>query len=936
MYPLGYSMQRHARAIRFGNYFAILFALLAMALAATGAFAQTVTHVTNPFANATFYVNPDWTNEVATAGAGQSATLAAKDAVVGTYPTAVWMDRIAAISGGGGRMSLQQHVNAALSQQAGTGKPIVVELMIYDLPQRDCAALASNGEISIAGGDTITNADGTKTTLTGTGLQEYENDYITPIANILGSVANNPNIRFVLVVEDDSLPNLITNVGQAPNPAIAACVAANGGVSGAPSLTGVYVQAIQFALNTFHQFPNVYNYLDVGHHGWLGWPNNFQPGVNFLTAVAKGTTAGIPSVDGFITNTANYGPTHEPFMTATQSIGGQALNSATFYHSNPFIEELTYASSLDAAFITAGFPSTVGFLIDTSRNGWGSPSRPTGPSTSTDLNTFVNASKIDGRTDMGQWCNQPNAGLGVPPTVNPGGFANLQAYIWAKPPGESDGNYPGSVFNGVTSTVGDPNCNPTHNNALANNQPSNAVPNSPHAGTFWISYFNMLVTNALPVVPTTTTPSFSISSSGVSVLQGQSATTSVTVSAINGFGGVVSLTASGLPTGVTASFSPSQITGSAGSTLTLTAAGNATVGPATVTITGTSTGTGTTPPITQTTTITVTVIAKPDFSMSVTPATLNVNAGTTGTATVSIGFVGGLTGSVAVQASGLPSGVQANFSPNSVNANGSITVSFFAQPNTPNESGTVTITGTNGQGATAITHTVTIALSVGGIVNNNPGFTLSSTNATLSVAAGASATDTITITDTGGFTGAVTLSATGLPTGFTAAFATNPATASSVLTLTAPSTATAGSTFMLTVNGSGTSAAGMALTGSTTIAVTVGGGNNGGGNCHIGYTITNHWNPGFQVALSIDNTSSTAISGWTLSWTFANGQTISQLWNGAETQSGAVVTVTDLGYNKNIAAGASYKDAGFVGVWNQVTNSIPTAFTLNGAACTVN
>ena len=436
----------------------------------------------------------------------------------------------------------------------------MVELVIYDLPDRDCAALASNGELSIAGGDTIIGPNGTPITLTGTGLQEYENDYIMPIVNTLQTVASNPNIRFVLVVEDDSLPNMITNVGQAPNPAIPACVAANAGVSGSPSLNGVYVQGIQFALNQFHKLPNVYNYLDVGHHGWLGWPNNFQPGVNFLTAVAKGTTAGLASVDGFITNTANYGPTTEPFMTSDESIGGQPVHSATFYHFNPFIDEQTYAAALDAAFVQAGFPSTVGFLIDTSRNGWGSASRPNGPSTSTVVDTFVNASKIDGRNDMGQWCNQPNAGLGVPPTVNPGGFANLQAYVWIKPPGESDGNYPGSVFNGVTSTVGDPNCNPTHTNSLANNTPTNAVPNSPRAGTFWAPYFTMLVQNAFPAV--------SAGPSGFTVIPestfingspgGMSLTDTLTISGATG--AVTLASVSGLPPGVTIFFTPNPTT----------------------------------------------------------------------------------------------------------------------------------------------------------------------------------------------------------------------------------------------------------------------------------------------------------------------------------------------------------------------------------------
>jgi len=118
-----------------------------------------------------------------------------------------------------------------------------------------------------------------------------------------------------------------------------------------------------------------------------------------------------------------------------------------------------------------------------------------------------------------------------------------------------------------------------------------------------------------------------------------------------------------------------------------------------------------------------------------------------------------------------------------------------------------------------------------------------------------------------------------------------------------------------------------------------GGGNNQPppppGSCHVGYTITGQWTPGFQVSLSIDNTSTTAINGWTLGWTFGNGQTVSQLWNGAETQSGPTVTVKSLNYNAGIAAGGSYKDVGFTGTWSG-TNSIPTGFTLNGVSCTVN
>jgi cellulose 1,4-beta-cellobiosidase len=998
-----------AYARRLSGYcFAVLAALL-ITMSTSRACAQ-VTHVTNPFVGATVYVNPDYTTEVNSAIATESAdsTLAKQMAVVATYPTFVWLDHIGAIAGGtanNGRLGLADHITAALAQQTGT-EPIIVPLVIYDLPDRDCAALASNGELSIAGGDTPI---GSSTPLTGTGLQEYEQDYITPIYNILANYKDNANLRFVLVIEDDSLPNMVTNTGKSFT--LANCVAANNGYTYPTlSMNGVYVLGIQYALNQFHSLSNVYNYLDVGHHGWLGWTDNMAAAVPYFYDVVNGTTAGIASVDGFITNTANYGPTKEPFMTATETVGSGEVYQSSFYQYNPYIDEEDYAEAFDSALINEGFPSTLGFLIDTSRNGWGSSSRPTAASTSTVLNTFVEQSKIDLRNDMGQWCNQENQGIGVPPTVTPGYFANLQAYVWVKPPGESDGTYPGAVYNGTTETGGDPNCNPAHANTLANSTLVNSIPNAPPAGTFWITEFVQDVQNAYPVIPATTTSGFSISATGTTVMQGTTATSSVTVSAINGFSDTVALTVSGLPTGVTAAFSPSSVTGSAGSTLTFTASDTATVGAATVTITGTSGST------TETATLTLTVNAEPNFTIAASPTAVSVSPGSSVSSTITIGFVGGLTGSVSISASGLPSGVSANFSPSSLNASGSVSVSFYAQTGTTAGTTNVTITGTDG----SITHSVTIAVTISGT-----GFTLTPSSSTLSITQGSSTTDTITVTDLGGFSGSVTLAASGLPTGVTASFGTNPTTGTSVLTLTASSTATTGAstvtitgtsgsvtasttitlsvsaasgftlapsssalsitqgssatdtitvtdlggfsgsvtltasglptgvtasfgtnpttgTSVLTLTASSTATAGTStvtitgtsgsVTASTTIALTVSASTTGFA-CHVGYTISSQWSGGFGAAISIQNTGTTAISSWVLTWTFANDQTITQLWNGTETQSGANVTVTNMSYNGTIAAGSTYSGMGFNGTWNNTTNAVPASFAINGTTC---
>ncbi|WP_420240036.1 Ig-like domain repeat protein [Telmatobacter bradus] len=70
-----------------------------------------------------------------------------------------------------------------------------------------------------------------------------------------------------------------------------------------------------------------------------------------------------------------------------------------------------------------------------------------------------------------------------------------------------------------------------------------------------------------------------------------------------------------------------------------------------------------------------------------------------------------------------------------------------------------------------------------------------------------------------------------------------------------------------------------------------------------------------------------------MTWTFANGQTISQLWDGTETQSGSNVTVANMSYNGSVAAGATLSGMGFNGTWNNITNAIPTSFAVNGTTC---
>jgi endoglucanase len=106
-----------------------------------------------------------------------------------------------------------------------------------------------------------------------------------------------------------------------------------------------------------------------------------------------------------------------------------------------------------------------------------------------------------------------------------------------------------------------------------------------------------------------------------------------------------------------------------------------------------------------------------------------------------------------------------------------------------------------------------------------------------------------------------------------------------------------------------------------------------GFSCHVGYSIASQWPGGFEAIMTLTNTSATSISNWTLTWSFANGQAITQLWNGSATQSGPSVTVNSLSYDGNIPGGGSYSGLGFLGTWNNTVNAVPNSFSINGTVC---
>src|SRR5580704_16078493 len=424
-------------------------------------------HVTDPFTGAKPYLNPDYVAEVKTQAAADGNPAA--ELAVANNQTAIWLDTIASIAGGttatGTRTGLQQQLTNAAAQGT-TATPSLVEIVIYDLPGRDCAALASNGEIPA----------------TSAGLTEYESQYIDPIASILSQFASSP-IRVVAIIEPDSLPNVVTNQSKS------ACATA----------TPFYETGTTYALNKLHAIPNLYNYMDIAHSAWLGWPSNMSATPAVYNTVVKNTTAGYASIDGFISDTANYTPTQEPLLTnPTLQIGGQNVDSATFYQFNPTFDELTYDTQMYNTLVAAGFPSSKKFLIDTSRNGWG-PTHPTTITSASDVNTYVSDNKIDQRPFRGDWCNQNNAGIGARPTDQPFGASSpIEAFVWIKPPGESDGDYPTS-----THSHGDPHCDPngTNTDGSGNTYSTGSIPGYDVPAGQWFAFeFQMLVKNAYPAL----------------------------------------------------------------------------------------------------------------------------------------------------------------------------------------------------------------------------------------------------------------------------------------------------------------------------------------------------------------------------------------------------------------------------------------------------
>jgi len=353
---------------------------------------------TNPFLGKTYYVNPSYQAEldtsISTATGATQQTLQAMRNV----PSAYWIDVMAKING-----TNTSTVAGILADASKKGGQLVV-FIVYDVPNRDCHAKASNGEICCQyNSDKTCNYDYTGDCTTG--LNTYKTQYIDPLATIFTQYMN--TVPIVLIIEPDSLPNLSTNQAD-PH-------------CGNAATKQAYEQGIPYAINTIaSKCTKCTMYIDAAHSGWLGWPNNMQ---SFTQEIAKLNIAS--KLRGYATNTANY-QTIGTMCTSTDQnycLPGGAGNGKdaccadpckeeTQY--NPCNNEMNYVKFLNISLSGVGI-NNAHFVTDTGRNG-----------------------VANMRSDCANWCNIRGAGVGLTPRTNTGN-ALIDAFYWLKTPGESDG-----------------------------------------------------------------------------------------------------------------------------------------------------------------------------------------------------------------------------------------------------------------------------------------------------------------------------------------------------------------------------------------------------------------------------------------------------------------------------------------------------------------
>jgi endoglucanase len=301
-------------------------------------------------------------------------------------PQAVWFT-------GGTPAQVQEQVRVTMLE-ARVERAVPV-LVAYDIPGRDCAQYSAGGALDEA---------------------DYE-AWISAFAAGIGSSSA------VVILEPDALGNLPSDCG--------------GPTTAYPFTDAERIAELQYAVTTLEAQPGAAVYLDGTHSAWQ----------SVGTITQRLLEAGAQNAQGFFLNVSNYQPNAEllDYGTWISDCMAMVTDSSSAFYNNPSACASQYYPATESDFSTWGLTTawyaqnmgnavaTTHFVIDTSRNGNGA----------NNMQTYATApynqpSSVIGTLASGNWCNPPGAGLGVLPTTNTG-VPLLDAYLWVKTPGQSDG-----------------------------------------------------------------------------------------------------------------------------------------------------------------------------------------------------------------------------------------------------------------------------------------------------------------------------------------------------------------------------------------------------------------------------------------------------------------------------------------------------------------
>ncbi|KNG82745.1 1,4-beta-D-glucan cellobiohydrolase C [Aspergillus nomiae NRRL 13137] len=384
---------------------------------ASSAPAPTATAGGNPFEGYDLYVNPYYKSEVESlAIPSMTGELAEKASAAANVPSFHWLDTTAKVPTMGEFLEDIKSKNDAGAKTAGI-------FVVYDLPDRDCAALASNGEFLISDG----------------GVEKYK----AYIDSIREQVEKYSDTQIILVIEPDSLANLVTNLN----------------VEKCANAQDAYLECTDYALKQLN-LPNVAMYLDAGaHHPPTQYSQTVKLTPNRPRRMARLARQHWPRRR---TVRLRVQERRVPGRRARSGHQRRKLQRLVHRHMSflhpgqPVCDEKTYINNFAPQLKSAGFDAH--FIVDTGRNG----NQPTGQS------------------EWGDWCNVKNTGFGVRPTTETGDEL-VDAFVWVKPGGESDGT------SDTSAERYDAHCGY-----------ADALTPAPEAGTWFQAYFEQLVENANP------------------------------------------------------------------------------------------------------------------------------------------------------------------------------------------------------------------------------------------------------------------------------------------------------------------------------------------------------------------------------------------------------------------------------------------------------